>query len=74
LIPTPLNAALICRIKEEVERVLLYSCTRLAIASPYATSILYVLAIASCSIVGKDSSKSSIKVEEAFVDRLVEAN
>jgi hypothetical protein len=52
--PTPLNAALICRIKEEVEQVLLYSRTRLAIASPYATSILCVLAVASCSIIGKD--------------------
>jgi len=37
----PLNAALICRIKEEVKRVLLYSYTRLAIASPQAIGMLY---------------------------------
>ena len=75
--PTPLNVALIYRIKEEVKRVLLYSCTRLAIASPYAIGILYVLAIAKgggYSIVKKDSSKSSIKVKEAFVNKLVKAN
>ena len=64
---TPLNVALICRIKEEVERVLLYSRTRLATASPYAIGILCVLAIAGCSIVGKDSNKGS-------VDRLIEVN
>jgi hypothetical protein len=74
---TPLNIALICRIKEEVKQVLLYSCTRLVIASPYAIGILYVLAIAKGGgylIVEKDLSKSSIKVEEAFVDRLIKAN
>jgi hypothetical protein len=71
--PTPLNAALICRIKEEVERVLLYSHTRLAIASPYAIGILCVSAVArGCSMVGKDSSRGS--VEETFVNRLIEAN
>ena len=70
---TPLNAALICRIKEEVERVLLYSRIRLVIASPYAIGILYVLAVArGYLIVGKDSSKSNTK--ETFVDRLVKAN
>jgi hypothetical protein len=75
--PTPLNAALICRIKEEVKRVLLYSYTRLAIASPHAIGMLYVLAVAiscSCLIVRKDSSKGGAKVEETFVDRLVKAN
>jgi hypothetical protein len=60
--------------------VLLYSRTRLAIASPYAIGILYVLAIAKGGghlIVGKDSSKSGIKAKvakEPFIDRLVEAN
>jgi hypothetical protein len=44
--PTPLNAALICRIKEEVERVPSYSRTRLATASPHATGILCVSATA----------------------------
>jgi len=78
--PTPLNVALIYRIKEEVKRVLLYSCTRLAIASPYAIGILYVLAIAKSegySIIGKDSSKGNIKAKvakEPFVDKLIEAN
>jgi hypothetical protein len=65
--PIPLNAALICRIKEEVERVLLYSRTRLATASPYAIGILCVSAIASCSIIGKDSNKGN-------VDKLIEVN
>ena len=64
---TPLNVALICRIKEEVKRVLLYSCTRLATASPYAIGILLVLAV-----VRKDSSEGSVK--ETFVDKLVKAN
>ena len=55
---TPLNVALICRIKEEVKQVLLYSCTRLAIASLYAIGILLVLAVArGCLIVRKDSSR-----------------
>jgi hypothetical protein len=74
---TPLNAALICRIKDEVLRVPLYSRTRLAIASLYAIGILCVLAIAKgkgYSIVRKDSSKGGAKVEETFVDRLVKAN
>ena len=73
---TPLNAALICRIKDEVLRVLLYSRTRLAIASPYAIGMLYVSAIAGgCSIVRKDSSRGGAEVaEETFVDRLVKAN
>jgi hypothetical protein len=44
--PTPLNAALICRIKDEVEQVLSCSRTRLAIASPYAIGILCVSAAA----------------------------
>jgi hypothetical protein len=44
--PTPLKAALICQIKEEVLRVLLNFCTRLATALPYAIGILYVLVIA----------------------------
>jgi hypothetical protein len=44
--PTPLNAALICRIKEEVKQVPSYSCIRLDIASPYAIGILCVLAVA----------------------------
>ena len=74
----PLNAALICRIKEEVLQVPLYSRTRLAIASPYAIGILCVLAIArSCLIVRKDSSKGGIKAKvakEPFVNRLIEAN
>jgi hypothetical protein len=76
----PLNVALIYQIKEEVKRVLLYSCTRLAIASPYAISILYVLAIAkgkSYLIIKKDSSKGDIKAEvakEPFVNKLVKAN
>ena len=55
----------------------LYSCTQLAIASPYTIGILYVLAIAKgggYSIVKKDSSKSGVNVEKAFVDKLVEAN
>jgi hypothetical protein len=70
---TPLNVALICRIKEEVKRVLLYSRTRLAIASPYAIGMLYVLAVArGYLIVGKDSSKGNAK--ETFVDKLVKAN
>jgi hypothetical protein len=74
---TPLNAALICRIKDKVLRVLLYSRTRLAIASPHAIGILCVLAIAKgrgYSIVGKDLSKSGVKVEETFVNKLVKAN
>jgi len=69
---TPLNTALICRIKDKVLQVLSYSRTRLAIASPYAIGILCVLAIAGYSIVRKDSSKGSVK--ETFVNRLVEAN
>jgi len=69
----PLNVALICRIKEEVKRVLLYSRTRLAIASPYTIGILLVLAIAKgYLIVKKDSSKGNIK--ETFINRLIEAN
>jgi hypothetical protein len=73
LILTPLKAAAICRVNKETERVLLYSRTRLAIASPYITGILCVLAVArGCLIVGKDSSKGNI--EETFVDRLVKAN
>jgi hypothetical protein len=74
---TPLNTALICRIKEEVEQVLLYSRMRLVIASLYAIGMLYVLAIArgyNCLIVGKDSSKGNAKVEETFVNKLVKAN
>jgi hypothetical protein len=71
--PTPLNIALICRIKEEVKRVLLYSRTRLATASPYAIGILLVLAIAKgYLIVRKDSSEGNVK--ETFVNRLIEAN
>jgi len=57
--------------------VLLYSRTRLAIASLYAIGILCVLAVAKgkgYSIVRKDSSKSSAKVKEAFVNKLIEAN
>ena len=71
--PTLLNAVLICRIKEEVKRVLLYSYTRLAIASPYAIGILLVLAVAKgYLIVGKDLSKSNIK--ETFINKLIKAN
>ena len=73
----PLKATAICRVSKEIDRVPLYSRTRLAIASPYAIGILYVLVIAKgrgCSIVKKDSSKSSIKVKEAFVNKLVKAN
>ena len=71
----PLNAALICRIKEVTLLVLLYSRTQLAIASPYAIGILCVLALArGCLIVRKDSSEGSKEDEEAFVDKLVEAN
>jgi hypothetical protein len=70
---TPLKAAAICRVNKETERVPLYSCTRLAIASPYITSILCVLAIArGYSMVRKDSSEGNVK--ETFVDRLVKAN
>jgi len=57
--------------------VLLYSYTRLAIASPYAISILCVLVIAKGKgylIVKKDLSKSNTKVKEAFVSKLIEAN
>ena len=76
--PILLNATLICRIKEEVKRVLLYSRTRLAIASPYTIGILLVLAIAKgYLIVKKDSSKGNIKAKvakEPFVDKLIEAN
>ena len=57
--------------------VLLYSYTQLAIISPYKVSILCVLAIAKGGgylIVRKDSSKGSIEVKEAFVDRLLKAN
>ena len=57
--------------------VLLYSYTQLATASPYAISILYILAIAKGGgylIVRKDSSKSGIKVKETFIDKLIEAN
>jgi len=73
LILTPLKAATICRVNKETERVLLYSRTRLAIASPYTTSILCVLAVAGgCLMVRKDSSEGN--VEETFVDRLVKAN
>jgi len=69
----PLNAALICRIKEEVKRVPLYSRTRLVTASPHAIGILLILAVArSCLIVRKDLSEGSVK--ETSVDRLVEAN
>jgi hypothetical protein len=74
---TPLKATAICRVNKETERVLLYSRTRLAIASPHAIGILCVLAIAKgkgCLIVGKDSSKSGIKVKETFANRLVKAN
>jgi len=73
----PLKAIAICRINKETKQVLSYSCTRLAIASPHAIGILYISAVAKSrgySIVRKDSSKSSIKVEETFVDKLVEAN
>ena len=57
--------------------MLLYSYTRLAIASPYAISILCVLVIAKGKgylIVKKDLSKSNTKVKEAFVSKLIEAN
>ena len=57
--------------------MLLYSCMRLATASPHAIGMLYVSATArgcSCSIIRKDSSKGGIEVEEMFVDRLVKAN
>jgi hypothetical protein len=74
---TPLKAAAICRVNKETEQVLLYSRTRLAIASPYAIGILCILAIAKgrgCLIIRKDSSKSGIEVEETFANRLVKAN
>jgi hypothetical protein len=70
----PLKATAIYRINKEIEQVLLYSCMQLAIASPYATSILCVLAVASYLIVGKDSSKGGVEVEETFIDSLIEAN
>ena len=73
----PLKATAICRVSKEIDRVPLYSRTRLAITSPYAIGILCVLAVAKgrgCLIVGKDSSKSGIEVEETFANRLVEAN
>jgi energy-converting hydrogenase Eha subunit A len=74
-IPTPLKATAICRINKEVERVLLYSRTRLAIASLYAIGIFCILAVAgSCLIVRKDLSKSGVKVKETFVNKLVKAN
>jgi hypothetical protein len=44
-----------------------YSRTRLATASPYVIGILCVLAVASCSIVRKDSNKGS-------VNKLIEVN
>jgi len=74
--PTPLNVALICRIKDKVLRVPSYSRTRLATASPHAIGMLYVSAVArGCSIVGKDSSRGGAEVaKETFVDRLVKAN
>jgi uncharacterized membrane protein len=73
LILIPLKATTICRVNKEMKRVLLYSRTRLAIASPYTTSILCVLAVArGYLIVRKDSSKSNIK--ETFIDKLVKAN
>jgi len=69
----PLNVALICRIKEEVKRVLLYSYMRLVITSLYAIGILLILAIArGYLIVRKDLSKGNIK--ETFMDKLIEAN
>jgi hypothetical protein len=49
----------------------------LATASPYAIGILCVLAVAKgggYSIIRKDLSKSGVKVEETFADRLVKAN
>jgi hypothetical protein len=71
----PLNAALICRIKEVTLLVPLYSRTQLATASPYTTSILYALAVArGYLIVRKDLSKSSKEDKEVFIDKLVEAN
>ena len=71
--PTPLNVALIYRIKEEVKRVLLYSYMRLVITSLYAIGILLILAIArGYLIVRKDLSKGNIK--ETFMDKLIEAN
>jgi len=70
---TPLKATTICRVNKETERVLSYSRTRLATASPHTTGILCVLAVArGYLIVGKDSSKGNI--EETFVDRLIKAN
>jgi hypothetical protein len=69
----PLKAVAICRVNKETERVLLYSRTRLAIASPHITGILCVLAVArGYLMVGKDSSEGN--VEETFIDRLVKAN
>jgi hypothetical protein len=73
----PLKATTICRVNKETERVLLYSRTRLAIASPYTIGILCVLAVAKGGgylIVRKDSSKSNIEVKETFANKLVEAN
>jgi hypothetical protein len=74
---TPLKATIICRVNKETERVLLYSRTRLAIASLYTIGILCVLAIAKGKgylIVRKDSSKSNIRVKKTFANRLIEAN
>jgi hypothetical protein len=70
---TPLKAAAICQINKETKQVPLYSCIRLAIASPYIIGILCVSAVArGCLIVRKDLSKDSVK--GLFVDKLVEAN
>jgi hypothetical protein len=71
----PLKATAICRVNKETEQVLLYSRTRLAIASHHAIGMLYVLAIAKSGgylIVRKDSSRGNVK--ETFVDKLVKAN
>jgi hypothetical protein len=64
---TPLKATAICQINKETKQVLSYSCIQLAIASPYAIDILYILAVACCLIVRKDSSKGS-------VDKLIKSN
>jgi len=47
--------------------ILLYSYTRLATASPYIISILYILAIANYSIIRKDLNKGNI-------NKLIEVN
>jgi hypothetical protein len=77
--PTPLKAALICRIKDKVLRVPSNSRTRLATASPYTIGILYILVVArGRSIVREGSGGSGVplleEVKKIFIEKLVEAS